>query len=236
MGFEHYGRVEDPVTAILTGIGRSHDLTIDDLAPVDEFHLGGASATAALVADLDLRPEDRVLDIGSGIGGPARRIASVVGCEVVGVDLTPSFVETAIALSELTGLADRTSFVVGDATRLEFSSRFDAATLVHVGMNIPDKPAFFAAVADRLEPGARLGIYDLMATGDPDGLSYPLPFASDASEAWVASPDAYVAALVAAPPVSLATLMGPDFDAMFTNIGAALRGGLLAPVQIIATR
>ena len=130
MGFEHYGRVEDPVTAILTGIGRSHDLTIDDLAPVDEFHLGGAAATAALVADLDLRPENRVLDIGSGIGGPARRIASVVGCEVVGVDLTPSFVETATALSELTGLADRTSFVVGDATQLEFSSRFDAATLV----------------------------------------------------------------------------------------------------------
>ena len=262
MGFEHYGRVEDPITAILTGIGRSHDLTIDDLAPVDEFHLGGAAATAALVADLGLRPEDRVLDIGSGIGGPARRIASVVGCEVVGVDLTPSFVETATALSELTGLADHTSFVVGDATRLEFSSRFDAATLVHVGMNIPDKPAFLAAVADQLEPGARLGIYDLMATGDPDRLSYPLPFALDASEAWVASPDAYVAALVAAgfdvaepidrtqlaldataaasaagpPPVSLATLMGPDFDAMFTNIGAALRGGLLAPVQIIATR
>ena len=98
-GIEHYGRVEDPVTAILAGIGRSDDLTIDDLAPVDEFHLGGAVATAALVADLDLRPEDRVLDIGSGIGGPARRIASVVGCEVVGVDLTPSFVETATALS-----------------------------------------------------------------------------------------------------------------------------------------
>ena len=89
MGIEHYGRVEDPVTAILAGIGRSDDLTIDDLAPVDEFHLGGAAATAALVADLNLRPEDRVLDIGSGIGGPARRIAyAFAGFSLTRLDTT----------------------------------------------------------------------------------------------------------------------------------------------------
>ncbi|MEO0492112.1 MAG: methyltransferase domain-containing protein [Actinomycetota bacterium] len=262
MGVQHYARVEDPVAAILSSIGRDHDITIDDLAPVDEFHLGGAAATAALVADLDLRSGDRVLDIGCGIGGPARRMASIAGCDVLGVDLTPSFVTTATALSELTGLGDRTEFAVGDATRLELDGSFDAATLVHVGMNIADKAGFFAAIADRLEPGCRFGVYDIMAIGDPAELAYPMPFATSADDAWVESPQTYPTALAAAgftvsapvdrtrlaldaaaaaaasgpPPVSLATLMGPDFGAMFANLGAAIRAGLVAPVQIVATR
>lgn len=262
MANEHYARVDDPVAAILAGLGRDHDLTIDDLAPVDEFHLGGAAATDALAADLGLGAGDRVLDIGSGIGGPARRMAASTGCTVVGVDLTPSFVATATELSRLTGLVDRTEFHVGDATRLELEGTFDAATLIHVGMNIPDKAAFFAAVAERLAPGCRFAVYDIMASGDVAALEYPLPFAAAADEAFVESADAYVEALVAAgfdvaepvdrtrlaldasaaasasgpPPVSLGTLMGPDFRTMFTNLGAALRGGLVAPVQIIATR
>ena len=262
MANEHYARVDDPVAAILAGLARDHDITIDDLAPVDEFHLGGAAATDALAADLGLGAGDRVLDIGSGIGGPARRMATSTGCTVVGVDLTPSFVATATELSRLTGLDDRTEFRVGDATRLELEGSFDAATLIHVGMNIPDKTAFFAAVAERLDPGCRFAVYDIMATSDVAELAYPLPFAAAADEAWVESPDAYVDALTAAgfevgepvdrtklaldaaaaagaagaPPVSLGTLMGPDFRTMFANLGAALRGGLVAPVQIIATR
>lgn len=259
---DHYSRVEDPVAAILDAIGRDHDLTIDDLAPVDEFHLGGAVATAALAADLELGPTDRVLDIGSGIGGPARRLAETTGCHVVGVDLTESFVATAAELSRLTGLDDRTEFVVGDATELDLEGPFDAATLIHVGMNIADKPGFFAAVAERLQPGCRFAVYDIMAIGDVSAIEYPMPFASSSDQAHVATPDAYVAALEAAGfdvgvpvdrtklsldaaaaaraggplPVSLGTLMGPDFMAMFANMGAAIGAGIIAPIQIIATR
>ena len=259
---EHYGRVDDLTATVLGPFPPGAAITIDDLATVDEFHLGGAVATAALAADLALHEDSRVLDIGSGVGGPARRLAASTGCTVVGVDLTPSFVATANDLSRVTGLDDRTSFVVGDATALDLEGPFDAATLIHVGMNIPDKPAFFASVAELLEPGARFGVYDIMAIGDSAAVQYPQPFATDPSGAWLAGPDDYVAALESAgfsagepidrtqmalqaaaaageqgpPPVSLATLMGPDFATMFGNVAAAVRGGILAPVQIIATR
>lgn len=257
---EHYGRVDNPAQVIVDDL--DGDVTIERLATVDEFHLGGARATAALIDDLDLRASDRVIDIGCGIGGPARRMASTVGCRVLGVDLTPSFVESARQLTQLTGLDDLVEFVVGDATALDLDGPFDAATLVHVGMNIQDKAAFFSAVAQLVKPGGRLGVFDIMAVGGPSTVGYPMPFAASADQAFLSSPDAYVEALRAAgfdvaepvdrtslalesaaeaaaqgpPPVSLATLMGPEFASMFANAGAALRNNVLAPVEIIATR
>ena len=261
MSDRHYERVDDLTAAIVDGLGGSDDLTIDDLATADEFHLGGAAATAAIIDALAVAPPDRVLDIGSGLGGPARRIATTTGCHVTGVDLTPSFVAAAQDLSRVVGLDDRTDFHLGDATALELDGPFDAATLIHVGMNIPDKAAFFAAVRDLLAPGGRFVVYDIMAIGDASSVEYPMPFASNAGGAFLASPDDYVAALAAAgfevgspvdrtrlsldaaaaagvngpPPVSLATVMGPDFATMFANLGAALRGGALAPIEIVST-
>lgn len=262
MSDDHYARVDDLVGAIVDGLGDPETISIDDLAPVDEFHLGGAAATTAIIEALGVGPGDRVLDIGSGIGGPARRVAAATGATVVGVDLTPSFVTTATELSARVGLGDRTEFVHGDATSIDLEGPFAAATLIHVGMNIPDKPAFFAAIANLLAPGARFVVYDVMAVGDPAEVAYPVPFASAPEGAFLASPEAYVAALTDAgfavgepvdrtrmafdaaaaaraagpPPVSLATLMGPDFATMFANLGAALQGGVLAPMQIVATR
>ena len=171
-------------------------------------------------------------------------------------------VESARQLTQLTGLDDLVEFVVGDATALDLDGPFDAATLVHVGMNIQDKAAFFSAVAQLVKPGGRLGVFDIMAVGDPSTVGYPMPFAASADQAFLSSPDAYVEALRAAgfdvaepvdrtslalesaaeaaaqgpPPVSLATLMGPEFASMFANAGAALRNNVLAPVEIIATR
>lgn len=259
MSGQHYGRVDDLTATILAAVPPDADLSPSDLAPVDEFHLGGPKATAALVADLGLTADMRVLDIGSGLGGPARHMARLVGCQVLGVDLTPGFVATANDLSRITGLDDRTSFVVGDATALGSHGRFEAATLLHVGMHVPDKTALFSAVAGMLEPGGRFGIYDIMATGDLASLAFPQPFATDRDAAWLAGPDDYgtalraagftsgdpidrselaLAALAAAPtgPLSLATAMGPEFPSMARNAVAAVRAGILAPVQIIATR
>lgn len=262
MGESHYERVDDLTTAILDGLGHLDQVSLDDLAPVDEFHLGGAAATAAVIDALGVGVGDRVIDIGSGIGGPARRIADATGCHVTGVDMTPSFVQTAAELSRLVGLDDRTEFHLGDATALDLADGFDAATLIHVGMNIEDKAALFASVHGLLAPGARFVVYDLMAIGDTGGIDYPMPFASTADESFVASPDAYTDALTAAgftigavtdhtqlaldaaataraggpPPVSLATLMGPDFATMFANLGATLRDGIIAPTQVVASR
>ena len=256
----HYQRVEDLTAAIVDGLGHPAELTIDDLAPVDEFHLGGAAATTALAADLGLAATDHVLDIGCGLGGPARRMSSITGCLVTGIDLTPSFVATATELTRRVGLTHKLEFAIGDATALSVGVGFTAATLIHVGMNIADKAALFAAVASALERGARFGVYDIMRVGEGD-FALPMPFASEPEQAHVATPTEYVDALSTAgfsvgepvnrtqlaldaaaaaaeagpPPVSLATLMGSDFATMFANLGAALRAGVLAPVQIIAT-
>ncbi|MEM9202938.1 MAG: methyltransferase domain-containing protein [Actinomycetota bacterium] len=261
MNESHYDRVGDLVTAIMNGLGNPDVVSIDDLAPVDEFHLGGAAATTEVIRALEVGPSDRVLDVGCGLGGPARRIATVTGAHVTGVDVTSAFVATAAHLSGRVGLREKTTFHVGDVAALEFSRSFDAATLVHVGMNIADKSGFFATIHDLLVPGGRFVIYDLMAIGPVDDLAYPLPFAADASGAFLASPDEYRAALYAAgfvtseptdltqlsldaaaatrvagaPSVSLATVMGPDFGTMFRNLGAALQEEILAPTLLVAT-
>ena len=279
---DHYTRLPDLADAILSAYGDAV-VGIDDLAPADEFHLGGATATAALAADLGLSADDHLLDIGCGIGGPARRLASLTGCRVTGVDLTPSFVDAATVLSARVGLAGRTAFVVGNANQLALDPTVTAAMLMHVGMNVADKHALFAGVAGLLPAGGRFAIYDIMRVGE-GVFDLPQPFASAAEHVHVETPGAYVAALEAAgfavtepedrtqmaldapavgseqgPPravvqfvsrvgaaaagdeqgtaaLSLATVMGPNFLTMFENLRAALRSGILAPVQIIATR
>ena len=119
----------------------------DAIKAVDEFHIGGVEATKALLARLDLDGKD-VLDIGCGIGGPARTMAAHATARVTGIDLTPQFIEAARALSAMTGFGERVRFEVGSATALPFADKaFDAATLLHVGMNIPDKAGLFREAA-----------------------------------------------------------------------------------------
>src|SRR6185369_15703524 len=122
-------------------------LTYADLAVVDEFHIGGRPATRALAEQIDLPAGARVLDVGCGIGGPARFFAAERGWKVEGIDLTAEYVAVAQALSQRVGMADKVSFRQASATALPFpDASFDGATLLHVGMNIADKPAMFAEV------------------------------------------------------------------------------------------
>ncbi len=118
---KHYASY-DVLARIRTGLmemGQDPDrISPEVLKPVDEFHIGGAEATSALLGKLNIRPDMEVLDIGSGIGGPARMIAGRYGCRVTGVDLTPHFVETARALSTMCGITDRVRFEVGSAVAL----------------------------------------------------------------------------------------------------------------------
>lgn len=232
-----------------------------DLAGVDEFHLGGRAATDALLSSLDLGPGSRVLDVGCGIGGAARTIASSVGCSVSGVDLTEEFVETANDLSVTVGLDDYTTFSTGNALSLSFAkSEFDAVVMLHVGMNIADKEALFAELARVTKPGGYVAVYDIMLVGNRE-LSYPVPWSSDASTSHLATPADYRAAMLAAglepgesvdrlelvrstlrataenpPVVNLSHLMGVDWPTMFGNLRAALDASLVAPTQIIGAR
>jgi SAM-dependent methyltransferase len=177
----HYARggLEAAIMQALEGAGvDTVRLTRADLHAVDEFHMGWHAATEALGRALRLAPGTAVLDVGAGLGGPARHFAEAHGCDVTGLDLTPDFVAAATGLTRRTGLADRVRFVEGSALAMPFADgRFDAASLIHVGMNIADKSRLFAEIRRVLRPGGRLAIYDLMRTG-PGEITMPMPWAS----------------------------------------------------------
>ena len=141
----HYGRagLVEGILAALAEAGKDIDsLTIDDLAPVDELHSRRRVATEELARMLAPKPDERVLDIGSGLGGPARYLAKVWGCRVTGIDLTAEFVATAIELTRRTGLSDRVDFKQGSALDLPFADgSFDLAWSQNVAMNIADRSA-----------------------------------------------------------------------------------------------
>lgn len=169
-----------------------------DLAPVDEFHIRGRAASLELVEVLGLTGESQVLDLGSGLGGPARTLAEVTGCTVTGVDLTPEFCEVATALSEWTGMSDHTRFGVGDATATGLpDATVDAALTVHAAMNISNKPALYAEAFRVLRPGGRFVVYDVLQ-GEGGDVHYPVPWATDPSTSFLATPEDMRALLPAA--------------------------------------
>jgi SAM-dependent methyltransferase len=180
-----------------TGVDVAH-LCADDLEAVDEFHIGGVAATKALVDQMDLKPAAELLDIGSGVGGPARFVANSAGANVTGIDLTQSYVDIATSLSKRTGLADKTRFVQGSALDMPFANAsFDAAVILHVGMNLPDKAKLMSETARVLRPGGVFAVYDVMRLKD-GALTYPLPWASNETMSFVATPDDYRTAAAAA--------------------------------------
>jgi ubiquinone/menaquinone biosynthesis C-methylase UbiE len=192
----------DLIAAIRDGIatlGKSTDsLTIDDLAPIDEFHIGGRQASEHFLDQLKLTPEKHILDIGCGLGGPARFAASRYRCRVDGIDLTPEYVETGRALCGWVGLAGRISLHQGSALAMPFADgAFDGAYMLHVGMNIADKATLCAEIGRVLRPGSLFGIYDVMRIGDGD-LTFPVPWATTAASSAVAEPAQYRSALQAA--------------------------------------
>lgn len=148
-----------------------------DLAPVDEFHIGGASATQDFLAKLPFKAGERILDVGCGLGGPARFIAQASGVHVTGLDLTPEYVDVATQLSRLTGQQDVTAFDVGSALAMPYAdSSFDGAVTVHVAMNIADRDGLYCEVARVLKPGGTFGVYDVMKGNDVP-IDYPVPWA-----------------------------------------------------------
>lgn len=196
-----YGRsgLERAILDALAAMGKDPDrLAADDLMGVDELHVGGRRATLAFTARLGLRPDMAVLDLGSGLGGPARCVAQTHGCRVTGIDLTPEFAQAAAALTRRIGLEDGVGFLCGHALNLPFGDgRFDAAYMISVGTNIADKAALFAGVRRILKPGGIFGVYDVMRI-NPGDLSFPLPWASGPATSFMVSPAGYRRAFEAA--------------------------------------
>ena len=233
-----------------------------DLGEADQFHTGGRMATADVARAVGIGLGTRVLDVGSGIGGPARYFAHL-GAVVTGVDVTKEFVVLARELNLACAMAGSITMLLApaQATTLPPGS-FDAATMLHVGMNVADKPAVFTEVHRLLRPGGVFGVYDLMGT---NALEYPVPWADAASSSYVESADAYVTNLRAAgfivtentdcstavlkamgeaaaarrlSPTSLAgqVLLGDDPADRMGHVAAAVKSGELAPRLLIAVR
>ena len=168
--------------AIIAGVGKLGKTTetvgLDDLGPVDEFHIGGRVATESFLDQVGLGANDHVLDVGCGLGGASRFAAQRYGSRITGVDLTHEYIETGKVLCSWLGLAERVSLEQGDATATGYAdASFDKAYMLHVGMNIADKSALALELHRVLRPGGTLGIYDVMRVGDGD-LTYPVPWAT----------------------------------------------------------
>ena len=260
----HYENVDlyQRITDALQSAGKNLDaITVEDLVEVDEFHIGGIQATNDLLDQLDIGPETRVLDIGSGLGGPARHISSRYDAKVTGIDLTPEVVETAIRLTDLCKLDIK--FHVGSALDIPLEDGgFDLATLIHVGMNLPDKATLFTETARVLRPEGVFAVYDVMSIAK-NHPNFPVPWASMKAGSFLEPPEKYRSAAEAAGFVLLAErarvefaldffkklkadtekngpsqvglhlVMGPDTPTKIKNMVDAIRDGWIAPVEML---
>jgi ubiquinone/menaquinone biosynthesis C-methylase UbiE len=266
---EHYARRDlgSAILAALAAAGKGVDrLSLEDLAPVDEFHVRGRTATAELTGALGLAQGMRVLDVGCGIGGPSRYVAATYDCEVVGIDLTEGYCEVAAMLADRVGLGEQVEYRSGNALAMPFDDgAFDAAYTQHVAMNIADKARLYAEVWRVLKPRGRFGIYDLLQ-GEGGGVIYPVPWARDTATSFLVRPGELRRLLESAgfevlswretaaeahvwleemkarmaepnpPPSALRLLLGEDAKPVVQNIFRNLLEGRVVPTEVICGR
>jgi len=198
---QHYG-VGGILEKIIEGLGLAgkdaESITVDDLAPIDAFHTRGRESTLEVAGLTELKPSDRVLDIGCGLGGTARHLADQYDCHVTGIDLTQEYVDVGNKLTELVGLEERVVLRQGSALDLPFEDNsFDVGWTEHVQMNIADKHRFYSEIARVLKPGGRLLFHDIFrGVGEPP--IYPAPWAEDDSISTLATHDEARSAIEAA--------------------------------------
>jgi ubiquinone/menaquinone biosynthesis C-methylase UbiE len=204
----HYGRgqLEELILGAVAREGKDlENLRAVDLVAVDEFHVGGLEATQELAKQMELRAGMRLLDVGSGIGGPARYFAAEHGCKVTGIDLTEEFVRVARSLTTRTKLDGLAEFRQGSALELPFEpGTFDGAYMIHVGMNVADKAGIFREVRRVLKRAGLLTVFDIVRPGDgrsgngraaEGAIKYPVPWALSEKTSFVGTAKEYGDAL-----------------------------------------
>lgn len=266
---EHWGRgdVYAMIVSALEKAGKSLEaLTVEDLAPVDHYHARGFPATVELADRLPIRPGQHILDIGCGVGGPARYFAQRFGCRVSGLDITESFVEAANKLTALLRMEDQVQVLLGDGQKLRYEGGcFDGAYALHVTMNVADRPRFFAEACRVLKPGAFFALteHGLGPEGNP---LHPVPWSEDGSGAYLVTPPQTRALLEAAgfsnidieeagakylagykrvvqlaergqlPPLGVHLLMGENAVLKMKNAARNIEEGRTRPIEVICRK
>jgi sarcosine/dimethylglycine N-methyltransferase len=253
---DHYratGLTERLKTALTTLGPEDQRLTPEHLGALDQFHTRGLAATTELAKLAGIAADMSVLDVGSGVGGPARFLAATYGCRVTGVDLSQPFVDAARYLTERTGQSGQVSFQTASALELPFDDgRFDVVLLQHVAMNISDRARLYREIRRVLKSGGRFATFDVvLMSGEPH---YPVPWARTPATSFVLTPaatrqaiepagfrtltwrddteaaKAWIAQLRASgppPSLNLGVVMGPEFAQLSANLGRNLMEGRL---------
>lgn len=262
----HYGddALGERLLAALRAAGLDPDhLRWQDLAPVDQFHTRGPEATLELARLAGLTPADHVLDVGGGIGGPARTLASTVGCRVTVLDLVESYCRVGAMLTARAGLTDRVAFRAGSALAMPLDdASADVAWTQHSSMNMDDKARLYGEVRRVVRPGGRFALHEMLA-GAAQPIHFPVPWAADPSISFLRSAgwtrDAIAgagfrervwrdvteetrawlgeqAARAAAgppPPLGLHVLLGPQFGEAFRTLGRNMAEGRVVVVEAV---
>ena len=256
------------ITSGLKQLGKTPDsVSLEDLTAIEEFHIGGRAASKNLLKQLDLSNESHVLDIGCGIGGTSRFAASHFKSNVSGIDLTSKYIETGRTLCSWLDLDRQINLYHGSALSMPFEDQtFDAAYMLHVGMNIEDKKQLFSEVNRLLCTGSLFGIYDVMQTGEGN-LNFPVPWANSPEISSLASVEQYKEVLQATgfeiiaeqnrrefaleffaeqqtqrtgvkklPALGLHLVMGDSISSKMNNVVESISSGHLAPVELIVRK
>jgi SAM-dependent methyltransferase len=266
---QHYSLddLEQTILQALVRAGKDIDqLILDDLAQIDEFHIRGPEATKEMAEEIGLDAGMQILDVGSGLGGPSRRLASNYGCRVIGLDLTDAYCRVAEAFSRRLGLDHLVSYRTGNALDMPFEDkRFDVLWTQHAAMNIGEKTQLYSEMYRVLKPGGHLAIYDVIA-GPGGEVYFPVPWARDSSISFLATDDelrhfleaagfdimswrdttdtglAWFAAKSAQikkqgkPIIGYHLLLGEDFPQMARNQLRSFKESRMALLQVIARR
>ncbi|HET9000685.1 MAG TPA: class I SAM-dependent methyltransferase [bacterium] len=198
---DHYQAGIEDETKLLAKLNRIIDemeppLTAEKFAGFDQFHVGGLAATAELAKRSEITRHMRVLDAGSGLGGPSRFLAETFGCHITGVDLTPAYVAVATLLAERAGLSGKVSYHVGSITELPFEDGgFDVVWSQHVVMNIADRAGLYRELRRVLKTGGTFAFYDPYVPDNGETPHYPVPWAESPATSTLLTKKATVAAL-----------------------------------------
>jgi ubiquinone/menaquinone biosynthesis C-methylase UbiE len=266
---EHYRRADlgASILEALRAAGKDpRALTTRDLAPVDQFHVRGREATLDLARLAGVTPETRVLDVGGGLGGPARTLASEFDCTVEVLDITEEYCRAGEMLTALTGLSDRVSFRYGNALDMPYpDASFDVAWTQHSSMNVADKKRLYGEIHRVLRPGGRLALHEILA-GPASPIHFPVPWAREPSISHLQPPEKIRALITTTgfvelvwvdetasatrwfrqrspatspedpPPLGLHLLLGEDAAEMFQNLARNLEEHRITILQTVFER